>query len=246
MRLLVINPNTTETMTAKTLIAARAALPADVEISAVSGRFGPRYIASRAAFAVAGHAALDAFAAHGADVDAVLLACFGDPGLDALREVSSAPVVGLVEASAAVASAGGGRFSIVTGGVLWEPMLREMLLVRGLAGRLASIRTVAPDGGTIARDPDSALAILGAACDACVAEDDAEAVILGGVGLLGLAERLQPGRAYSIICSVAAGLDAVRQALEERAGNPHREDRAAAVESFGLSPELSAFLLKRG
>jgi allantoin racemase len=238
VKLLIINPNTTDAMTRKVEAAARAFLPADIRITAVSGRFGPRYIASRAAFAVAGHAALDAYAAHGEDSDAVLLACFGDPGLDALREIAPVPVIGLVEASAQEASTGGRRFSIVTGGALWEPMLREMLALRGLAGSLASIRTVAPDGGTIARDPDGALALLAAACDACVSEDGAEAVILGGAGLIGLAERVQAGRGYAIICSVMAGLRAV--SAEQNVERTKR--RTPPVESMGLSGELDRLL----
>jgi allantoin racemase len=240
-KLLIVNPNTTAAMTEKVRAAAIAALPG-IDIVAVSGRFGPRYIASRASFAVASHAALDAFAAHGDGVDAVVLACFGDPGLDALREVSPVPVIGLVEASVDLAAKNGRRFAIVTGGVLWEPMLREGLQIRGREGSLAAIRAVAPDGGMIARYPEGAVALLGAACDACVHEDGAEAVILGGVGLIGLAERLQPGRAYPVICSVAAGLEAARQALAEVRLNPARDDRAGPVESIGLSTELTALL----
>jgi allantoin racemase len=252
MKLLVINPNTTDAMTEKVRAAAEAAMPPATRICAVTGRFGPRYIASRAAFAVAGHAALDAFAAYGADADCVLLACFGDPGLDALREVSPAPVIGLVEASAMAAVSGGGRYSIVTGGVLWESMLRESLLVRGLAEDLASIRTVAPDGGSIARDPDGALTVLGEACDACVRDDGAKAVILGGAGLIGLAARLQPSRSYPIICSVEAGLNMARAVLEARSAEALRTEALAdgalaarsakPVESVGLSAELAALL----
>jgi Asp/Glu/hydantoin racemase len=238
-RLLILNPNTTDTMTAKAVERARAMLPG-VEIISASGRFGPRYIASRASFAIAAHAALDAFAANRAGVDAVLLACFGDPGLDALREVSSAPVVGLVEAAASKASEGGRRFSIVTGGVLWQSMLRESLATRGLAGSLASIRTVAPDGGAIARDPDGALRLLAEACDACVAEDGAQAVILGGVGLIRLAGKISATRSYPVICSVEAGIVAAGLALD--AGHLIPEPRRRAVESIGLSPELTALM----
>jgi allantoin racemase len=243
MRLLIINPNTTPAMTAKVREAAAAALPAHVLIEAVSGRFGPRYIASRAAFAVASHAALDAFAAHGRHADAVLLACFGDPGLDALREASCVPVIGLVEASVEAAMAQATRFSVVTGGQLWEPMLRESLLVRGLGRHLASIRTVAPDGGMIARDPAGAAALLGEACDACVREDGAGAVVLGGVGLIGIAESLQPGRSYPVICSVTAGLNATQLALSTGTRAPAGLGRAAPVGSIGLSPELESLFL---
>lgn len=241
MRLLIINPNTTDAMTRKVEAIARSHLPATMRITAVSGRFGPRYIASRATFAIAGHAALDAYAEHGRDADAILLACFGDPGLDALRELSPVPVIGLVEAAWQEAAAHGRRYAIVTGGVLWQAMLREMLLVRGLSDNLASIRTVAPDGGMIARDPDGALQILIEACDACVCEDGAEAVILGGVGLVGLAERIASVRDYPVICSVMAGMRAVAAI-----GADHRPGPAPRapirVDSIGLAPQLAGLL----
>jgi allantoin racemase len=244
MRLLIINPNTTTAMTDKVLEAARSFLPDDWSITAVSGRFGPRYIASRATFAVASHAAIDAFAAHAPGHDRVLLACFGDPGLDALREASKVPVIGLVEASAQEASAGGRRFSIVTGGALWEPMLRESLLVRELAANLASIRTVAPDGGMIARDPEGALRLLADACAACITEDGAETIILGGAGLIGLAHRIEPLIKAPVICSVMAGLRAVVSAegiaVEPALPAPN------PIQSVGLSAELGALLAYRG
>jgi Asp/Glu/hydantoin racemase len=240
-RLLIINPNTTDAMTGKTVELARAMLP-DVGIIATGGSFGPRYIASRASFAIAAHAALDAYAANRQGVDAVLLACFGDPGLDALREVSPTPVIGLVEAATAQASGGGRRFSIVTGGVLWQSMLRESLATRGLAEKLASIRTVAPDGGTIARDPEGALKLLAEACDACVAEDGAQAVILGGVGLIGLAGKIAAARSYPVICSVEAGIHAAGLALHSPRLFP--EPARRPVDSIGLSPELAALMLE--
>jgi allantoin racemase len=244
MRLLIINPNTTTAMTDKVQEAARSFLPADWSITAVSGRFGPRYIASRATFAVASHAAIDAFAAHAPGHDRILLACFGDPGLDALREASAVPVIGLVEASALEASAGGRRYSIVTGGALWEPMLRESLLVRGLAKHLASIRTVAPDGGMIARDPERALRLLADTCAACIAVDGAQTVILGGVGLIGLAHRIEALVKAPVICSIRAGLRAVLSA-ETVAVKPALP-APNPIQSTGLSAELDALLATRG
>src|SRR3972149_1668697 len=98
-RLLVINPNTTASITELVARHVRAAVGEDFEIVTATGGFGCAYIASEACYAVAGHAALECFAEHGEECDAVLLACFGDPGLFALREVSRAPVVGLAEAS---------------------------------------------------------------------------------------------------------------------------------------------------
>jgi Asp/Glu/hydantoin racemase len=79
LRILMINPNTSVAITERLAARVRAIAGADVTVLPVTGRFGATYIASRAAALIAGHAALDALAAHVADCDAVYLACFGDP-----------------------------------------------------------------------------------------------------------------------------------------------------------------------
>src|ERR1700732_3221198 len=119
LRILVINPNTSAAVTEIVAARMREIAGPDVTILPVTGRFGARYIASRAAAAVAGHAALDALAEHVAGCDAVYLACFGDPGLAALKEVSPVPVVGMAEASCRAACSRGERFAIFTGGASW-------------------------------------------------------------------------------------------------------------------------------
>ena len=238
MRILLINPNTTDSVTA--LVAQHVMSVADgaATVLPVTGRFGARYISSRASAAIAAHAALDAYALHGAGCDAVYLACFGDPGLLALREVAAIPVVGMAEASC-LEAAKLGRFAIVTGGALWGPMLTEFVAGIGLADRLTGVRTVAPTGGEIAANPDAALASLAAACRACAIEDGADVVILGGAALAGLAARIQPDVPVPVLCSVATGTQAVIAAAIRR-----RDDQARppALESVGLSAELSALL----
>ncbi|WP_310565549.1 aspartate/glutamate racemase family protein, partial [Hydrogenophaga sp.] len=93
-RLLVINPNTSERVSALLQTHVQAAAGSHVLVKTVTARFGAPYIADEASYAVAGHAALDAWAAAiagpEAAPDAVLIGCFGDPGLMALRESSPA------------------------------------------------------------------------------------------------------------------------------------------------------------
>ncbi len=245
MRILLINPNTTAAVTEQAAAHVRQVLhrrliPA--EIVPVTGRFGARYIASRAAAAIAGHAALDALAANVAGCDAVYLACFGDPGLLALKEVSPVPVVGMAEGALHLACTRGRRIGIVTGGVLWKPMLTEFAAMLGLSERLAGIRTVAPTGGEIARDPDAALGRLAAACRDCAEIDGADVVVLGGAALAGLAERVQPQVAVPVICSVEAGARAVVAA----AGLAGARPTLPPTESVGLSEELARMLRADG
>lgn len=241
MHILLINPNTTEAITTRMVTLAHAMAPRGVTFTGATGRFGARYIASRAASAIAAHATLDCFAAHGAGADAVLLGCFGDPGLDALREVSPVPVVGMADAACLAACLHGRRFAIVTGGERWGPMLEEFCAARGLRDRLAAVRTVAPTGAEIAADPAGSRALLAAACSEAVRADGAEVVILAGAGLAGLADDLKPLVPVPVLCSLAEGVRAVLTAAAAGVRKPRAGSFAMTppVETVGLPPELA-------
>ncbi len=242
--LLLINPNTTASITDLVLKTARQFASRDTTLRAVTGAFGPRYIASRAGYAIAGHAALDALANDTGRKDAVVLACFGDPGLAALKEVAEVPVVGMAEASILQACAIGQRFSIVTGGERWKPMLEEFVSSHGLAARLASVRTVAPTGADIAREPEAAIALLAEGCRACVTEDRADVVILGGAGLAGLAARLGGKVDVPLLDGVACAVSMAEGLARQKPATAKAGTfaRPAPVESVGLSAALARLL----
>jgi allantoin racemase len=236
---LAINPNTTEAVTALLGKHLAAAAPA-TNWRTAGGRFGASYIISEAAYAVASHAAIDAWASDTGPADAVLLACFGDPGLFALRELCPVPVVGMAEASMRAA---GGRFSIVTGGPRWSPMLERLAHALGFGDALARVRTTEVTGGEAAADPDRAIAALAAACRQARNEDGAASVILGGAGFAGLAQRVSEAAGVDVIDGVsAAALAAERLAL----GAPCPYGRIAPskrMPSSGLSNALADKLL---
>jgi len=239
-RLLLINPNTTAAMTRLMLGVARAAAAPATRLTAVTGRFGARYIASRAAAAIAGHAALDALARHHGAHDVVVLACFGDPGLLALREFSPKPVIGMAEASMRMA-ARRGRFSIVTGGERWGPMIGELAALLGLDRNLARVRTVAPTGADIARDPEAAHDLLVRACREAATKDKAKSVILGGAGLAGIAAKIQPRVPVPVIDSTVAVVKTA-EALAGKKGMRDPFGPTPAVETISLSPGLAKAL----
>jgi allantoin racemase len=118
-------------------------------------------------------------------------------------------------------------------------MLREFVAGLGLAERLTSVRTIAPTGGEIARDPDAALTLLAAACTACATEDGADVVILGGAALAGLAAKIQRAVPVPVLCSVETGAVAV---LGAAAGARGWTRPAPAVETTGLAPALAKLL----
>ncbi|HJZ30643.1 MAG TPA: aspartate/glutamate racemase family protein [Hyphomicrobiaceae bacterium] len=244
MRLLFLNPNTSGELTELGAAVARRVARPDTEIVPATGQFGARYITTRASAAIAAHAALAAFADCGQNVDAVLIACFGDPGLLALRELAPVPVVGMAEASCHVAASRGRTFSILTGGPRWGPMLEEFVAALGLGARLASVRTVAPSGADIAANPEAALDAIATACQLAAEADGAEVVILGGLGLAGLAERIADEVPIPVIDNVVAAVGFAEAAAASGAAKARVGSFAPAppVRTQGLSPALAALL----
>jgi Asp/Glu/hydantoin racemase len=206
----------------------------------VTARFGPRYIGSRAASAIAAHAALDAFAASWRPVHAgVLLACFGDPGLEALDEVSPVPVTGMAAASMRMAVRRATRVGMLTGGERWVPMLEEFVAGLGLGGNLACVRAVAATGAQIAADPRSAYEELAAQANAAADIDGAEIVILGGAGLTGLVRTLQPRVRVPLLDSLEC---AVGHLVELASVPKIGHVPPSPVETVGLDPALARLM----
>lgn len=241
--ILAINPNTTASMTGLVEHHLRATAPG-IDWRMATGGFGARYIVSEAAFAIASHASLEAWAEHGEGCDAVLLACFGDPGLFALRELSPAPVVGLAEASMFAAAEIAPRFSIVTGGPRWTPMLERLALALGYRARLVSVRAMEITGGQAAADPDRAEGAIAQACRDAREQDGAEAVILGGAGFAGLAARVQPVAGVAVIDSVIAGARAAERLALGAPCTYVRRDGVKQTDTIGLGTALADRLVE--
>lgn len=237
-RLLVINPNTSVHVSALLQLHAQAAAGPDVQVRTVTAHFGAPYIACEASYAVAAHALLDRWASALQDgqpaPDAVLIGCFGDPGLFALRMGSQAPVTGLAEASFHEAALQG-PFAVVTGGEPWKPMLERLAYSIGHAPALAGIHTVIPSGAELARNPEAAVALLSQACREAAERWQVGSVVLGGAGLAGMAAAVQPHVPVTVIDSVQAG---TRHALAQAATGIARNGFAIAWE--GVSEAMVA------
>lgn len=236
--LLIINPNTTADVTRRMVDAMTPLLGPSVAVSAVTARFGADFIACEAAYSIAAHAAIDAWATHGGPLDGVLLGCFGDPGVEALRELSPAPVTGLAEA-AMRAAAGRGRFAIVTGGPRWPAMLERLARQLGLDSALQRVHCVERNGGQLAADPVAAIELLTDACRQASRGGQVDTVILGGAALAGLAEHVAPRLDVPLLDNVACGARAIVELM--RAG-PGRSPGPDGARYSGLSAELTARL----
>ena len=119
-------------------------------------------------------------------------------------------------------------------------MLEEFVAAQGMSLRLASVRTVAPTGADIARNPKAAMALLARGCSACAREDGADVVILGGAGLAGLAANLRTAVDVPLLDGVACAIsmaEALAKQKPGRAGAP-----PAPVASVGLSKGLAKLI----
>jgi len=206
LRLHIVNPNTTATMTQSIAAAAKAALPAGVAIMATEPEFGPTSIEGYydGAFAVPGLLAR-IVEAERSGVDAHVIACFDDTGLDAARSAAQAPVIGIGEAAYHAASMVGLRFSVVTTLSRSIPVIEDNLTRYGLAHRCARVRA--------SEVPVLSLETDGAAAEAKVAdeirqaleEDGADTVVLGCAGMADMARRFSQRFQVPVIDGVAAG-----------------------------------------
>ena len=190
MKLLVLNPNTTAAMTDKAVAEVRRLAPAHWAVRGVTAALGCEVIASRASFVTGAWAALETLRAQDGWADAVLLACFGDPGLAALREVSDVPIIGMAEAALREAVALGRPYHLVTAGAAWDAMLRETVRLEGAEALLDGITVLDSTGLAMARDPQRALQLLQGVLDA-LQRRGAPTCVLAGTGFAGMAEALR-------------------------------------------------------
>jgi Asp/Glu/hydantoin racemase len=233
-RILLLNPNTNEAMTAAMRDQAAAHLPPEAELTTVTGSFGFPVVATRVAYAVASHAALDAYARRKQDPDVVLLSCFGDPGLEAVRELAPCPVVGLAEASIRVADGFAEPFAIITVGLPWTAMLEECVASARPASRFAGVFAVDGAGFDYVRSPETVLGALNGLAERAVAAG-ARTLILGGGALAGLKRRLRPPARYIDCIEAAAG---AALAAASSAASQVRQ----TAKPVGLSVELTGLV----
>jgi allantoin racemase len=123
-------------------------------------------------------------------VDAVVIDCMGDPGMDAGREATLLLVLGPAQTAMHLAALLGHRFSIVTVLDAVVPLLDDLATKYGLAGKLASIRSV--DIPVLELDDHERLvsALVSESVKA-IEEDGAHAIVFGCTGMRGCADGLR-------------------------------------------------------
>ena len=231
MRLHVVNPNTTASMTAKIAAAARSVALPDTAIDARQPTMGPVSIEGfyDEAFAVTGMLGCIREADRDG-ADAHVIACFDDTGLDAARAAAKAPVIGIGEAGFHIASLIAARFAVVTTlGVSIVP-IEHNLKKYGLVERCARVRAAEVPVLALEERNADALAKISAEITAAIRNDRAEAIVLGCAGMADLAAELAVVHGLPVVDGVAAAVtlaeSLVRLGLKTSRLGPYAAPRA--------------------
>jgi allantoin racemase len=229
MRILLINPNITDSVSALIRAEAQRSASPGTEVEVMTAPFGVAYIETRFEALIGAYATAQIAAEHAANYDAVVVAAFGDPGLVGLREVLPVPVTGMTEAALASAHLLGHRISIIAISQRIQAWYREVVESYGFGSRLASIRALDRPLSGIGSVQEEHAQALQALAERAVAEDGAEVIVLAGAPLAGLARSLHGKLPVPVVDGVSS---AVRHAETLAALKPGR----ARAGSFAPPP----------
>ena len=248
MRLLLLNPNTSKSVTDRIASAARSVAGPETKLVPVTAPKGVPYIATRAEATIGGAVALEMLAEMHRDFDAAIIAAFGDPGLGGARELVPIPVIGLAEAGMLTACMLGRAFAIVTFSSALEPWYQECVAWHGLQGRCAGVRALSGTFNSISDVQEEKEGLLVELAQRAIDEDGADVVVLAGAPLAGLARRVRERVPVPVVDCVEA---AVKQAeaivsLAPRKAEQGTYRRPGAKPCIGLPEALSRWIAHEG
>ncbi|PKV99005.1 aspartate/glutamate racemase family protein [Nocardia fluminea] len=213
MRIRVVNPNTTRAMTDTIERCALAVAGPGTLLDAVTSEIGPASIESHYDEALSVPGLLAAIRQGEVDgVDGYVIACFGDPGLDAARELAQGPVIGIAEAAVHTASHLGRGFSVVTTLARTVGRAADLTEHYGMGRFCRGIHACEIPVLALETDPD-ARKIVTEACRAAVAQDESDAVVLGCAGMADLCAHIRDEIGVPVIDGVAAATLTVQSLL---------------------------------
>jgi allantoin racemase len=208
MKILLINPNTSQSFTEKIqAIARQYALP-DTQVLAINPRTGPRSIESIYDELLSSPGTLEVALENLELYDAFVIACYSDhPTVYALREITEKPVLGIAEASIYVACMLGYKFSVVTTNREWEPLLWDAVRHYGMAVRCASVRSTGmPVLALESASPEETYRMILEASRQALEKDGAEVICLGCAGMSGLDKQLEAELHIPVVDGVVSAL----------------------------------------
>lgn len=217
MRILVVNVNTTRSITDAIGRTAAAAASPGTEIIPLTPAFGAESVEGNYESYLAAVAVMETVRAYRGDYDAVIQAGYGEHGREGLQELLDVPVVDITEAAASTARFLGRSYSVVTTLDRTVPLIEERLHVAGLSARCASVRASGLAVLELEGDAEAAVDAIVEQAVRAVEHDRAEVICLGCGGMAGLAERVVERTGVPVVDGVAAAVgiaeSLVRQGL---------------------------------
>jgi allantoin racemase len=212
---MVVNPNTTVAMTDLVVAAAQGVAATGTTIVGGTAQHGVASVESNADEVWGALGVLETVrAGERSGVDGYVVACFGDTGLAAAKEIAAGPAVGMTEAALHTAALLAARFSIVTLPPRTKEQSHRVLREVGLAGR-CTVRAVDVAVGELTGNPGPVLAAVRTEAALAVTRDGAEAIVLGCAGLAHLVGPLTEALGVPVIDGVAAGVTLVEALLAQ-------------------------------
>jgi allantoin racemase len=206
VKILVVNVNTSESMTETIADAARKAASEGTEIVPLRARFGAASVDCNFESYLSAVAVMNEVATYEGPYDAVVMAGFGEHGRDGLQELIEKPVLEICEASAHVAMMIGRSYSVVTTLQRSVPAIEDRLRLAGLDDRCASVRASGMSTSEVDEDPAGVARAVVEEARRAVEDDHAEVICLGCAGMAGLEDAITSALGVPVIDGVAAAV----------------------------------------
>jgi allantoin racemase len=206
MRILVVNVNTTDSMTQSIGAQARAVAEPGTEIVALTPLFGADSVEGNYESYLAAIAVMDRVLAYDEPYDAVVQAGFGEHGREGLQELLEVPVIDITEAAAHIAHLLGHRYSVVTTLDRAVPLIEDRLLLAGLDAHCASVRSSGMSVLELESSPERAVQAIVEQARRAITDDGAEVIVLGCGGMAGLDQAIRSEISTPVVDGVAAAV----------------------------------------
>lgn len=206
MRILVLNVNTTASMTRSIGDSARSAASPGTEIIELTPNFGADSCEGNFESYLAAIAVMDKVVNYTEPFDAVIQAGYGEHGREGLQELLNVPVVDITEAAASTAQFLGHKYSVVTTLDRTVPLIEDRLKLAGLTDRCASVRASGLSVLELESDPERAVAAIVDQSRQAVENDKAEVIVLGCGGMAELEAKVAKATGVPIVDGVRAAV----------------------------------------
>lgn len=206
MRILIVNVNTTVSMTDGIAAQARKFASPGVEIVGLTPRFGAESVEGNFESYLCAVGVMDAVMRYDQPYDAVIQAGYGEHGREGLQELLEVPVVDITEAAASTAMFLGHKYSVVTTLDRAVPLIEDRLKLAGLDARCASVRASGMAVLELESQSERAVETIVAQAEAAVRDDHAEVICLGCGGMAELEAKVRERTGVPVVDGVAAAV----------------------------------------